>query len=254
MLFVVEGKVAYQMDNGIFVLRPGDIMFHKPYNKHCPLVLNNDALYERIILQIEPKKLESLSRYGIDFSICFKLGNPGVFRIPYYAQNSIRMTLGKILGVSQEHPFGHELLADVYITELFVKISEFFYDEKLIVSVEELQPIQLLSMVDQFIEENIDSPIRIDDLASFVCMNKYSFMRYFKDLSGCTAYQYVVSKRLKAAESLIKSGMGLSSAAEKCGFSDYSCFYRCFMNKYKISPQKYFEALIMGNGTCLEIC
>lgn len=113
-------------------------------------------------------------------------------------------------------------------------------------TIKELQPLQLLNMVDQFIAENIDCPICIDDLANFVCMNKYSFMRCFKELAGCTAYQYIINTRLKEAEALIKAGTPFTNAAEKCGFSDYSCFYRCFHNKYKMSPQKYFEGYVQN--------
>ena len=48
------------------------------------------------------------------------------------------------------------------------------------------------------------------------------------------------------AEALIKAGTPFTNAAEKCGFSDYSCFYRCFHNKYKMSPQKYFEGYVQS--------
>ncbi len=246
MLFMVEGKVAYRTSQGLFMLRPGDIMFHNVHAQHSPLILNKEALYERINLQIKPEKLKSLSGYGIDLSRCFTAGNSGIFRIPYYAQNTIRMILGKIITVYEEKPFGYKLLEDIYLTELFLKISEFFYAKSSEETIKELQPLQLLNMVDQFIAENIDCPICIDDLANFVCMNKYSFMRCFKELASCTAYQYIINTRLKEAEALIKAGTPFTNAAEKCGFSDYSCFYRCFHNKYKMSPQKYFEGYVQS--------
>lgn len=240
MVFIVEGRVSYQVANEIYTLRPGDMLFLNIHEKHFPQVQNPDALYERITFQIRPEKLEALSRYGVDLAKCFKCKNPGVVRFPYYVQNSIRMILGKIIGAKQEQPFGYELLEEVYITELFVKITEFFPDASPKLSAEELPTPQLLNMVDQIIMENIDQPICIEKLANFVCMNKYSFMRCFKQLSGCTVYQYIINKRLEFAESLIRSGATFSSAAEKSGFSDYSCFYRSFTNKHKISPQKYF--------------
>lgn len=243
MVFIVEGKVAYQMPDGVFVLKPGDIMFIKALEKHYPMIINHEAMYERITLQIKPEKLEALSKYGVDLGKCFRSSKSGIFRFPYYAQNSIRMILGKILSIYQEKPFGHELLADAYITELFVKVTELFSDGDSVAPVEELHTLQLLSMVDSYITENIDSAIRIDDLANFVCMNKYSFMRYFKQLSGCTVYQYIINKRLETAESLIKAGAAFSTAAEKSGFNDYSCFYRCFVNKHDMSPQKYYDAV-----------
>ncbi|MBC8535145.1 helix-turn-helix domain-containing protein [Clostridiales bacterium BX7] len=243
LVFIVDGSVAYQIPSGVFKLKPGDMVFIRAYEKHGPHLLNPNTLYERITLQIKQKTLDDLSRGGIDFSVCFKQSTLEIYRFPYYVQSQIRMLLGKILTVYQEHPFGYEVLSDIYLSELFVKIAELFYDENSTAPTARLQPIQLLNMIEQYIIENIDSPISINDIANYVCMNKYSVMRFFKDLTGSTAYQYIINKRLEIAENLIRSGVTFSSAAEQCGFSDYSCFYRCFLKKYHVSPQKYFADL-----------
>ncbi len=240
LIFIVKGSVSYQTSSGIFALRSGDVILLSAYEKHGPQVLDNSTLYERITLQVEQETLEALSRGGIDLSVCFKKKKFSFFRFPYYTQSQIRMTLGKLLSLRQDQPFGCDVLGDVYLTELFVKISEFFYEEDSAAATAKLQPVQLLSVVEQYIVENIDSPISIDDIANYVCINKYSFMRFFRELSGCTAYQYIINRRLETAENLIRGGATFSDAAEKCGFSDYSCFYRCFTKKHKMSPQTYF--------------
>ncbi len=243
LVYIVKGHVAYQTSHGLFALKPGDIMLLSAYEKHGPRLLKADTLYERITLQIDQSLLEKLSRDGIDLSICYKKNPFAVFRLPYYAQSQIRMILGKLLSIRQDRPFGYELLTEIYITELFVKISEYFYEENSEASASKLQPVQLLSMIEQYVVENIDSQISIDDIANFVCINKYSLMRFFKELTGYTTYQYIINKRLEVAETMILSGETFSGAAEKCGFSDYSCFYRCFMKKHNLSPQKYFGEL-----------
>ena len=109
------------------------------------------------------------------------------------------------------------------------------------ISATELKAHELLAIIDQYIEEKIQHKISIEELAKFVCMNKYSLMRTFKSLTDVTIYQYIISKRLEIAEKKIRAGLDFSTAAYACGFSDYSCFYRAFVNHYKMSPTEYFN-------------
>ena len=73
MIMLLAGEVAYQTKDGIYVLDPGDIMFFGTYAQHCPIVLNRSLPYERIVLNINPEKLQYLSRDVLDLSECFNL-------------------------------------------------------------------------------------------------------------------------------------------------------------------------------------
>jgi AraC-like DNA-binding protein len=244
MYMLLAGEVAYQTKDGIYILNPGDIMFFGAYVKHCPIVLNRSLPYERIVLKINPVKLQYLSRNVLNLAECFNLEKNGFFRFPYPVQNYIRFILGKLLGLRQSTPFGHELLADSYLIELFVAISEYIQMESSMMMTSDIKAHQLLAIIDQYINENIEHNILVEDIAKFVCMNKYSLMRTFKNITGKTMYQYIITKRLEAAEKMIRSGIDFISAAYSCGFSDYSCFYRSFVNYYGMSPKEYFNSNI----------
>ena len=77
-------------------------------------------------------------------------------------------------------PFGNELLADSYLIELFVTITEYIHMESSMFLSSEIKAHQLLDIIDQYINENIEHDIKVEDIARFVCMNKYSLMRTFK--------------------------------------------------------------------------
>jgi AraC-like DNA-binding protein len=241
MIMLLAGEVAYQTKDGIYVLDPGDIMFFGTYAQHCPIVLNRSLPYERIVLNINPEKLQYLSRDVLDLSECFNLKKKGFFRFPYPVQNYIRFLLGKLLGLRQSMPFGNELLADSYLIELFVTITEYIHMESSMFLSSEIKAHQLLDIIDQYINENIEHDIKVEDIARFVCMNKYSLMRTFKNITDKTVYQYIITKRLETAEKMIRSGIDFITAAYSCGFSDYSCFYRSFVNYYHMSPKEYFN-------------
>ena len=69
-------------------------------------------------------------------------------------------------------------------------------------------------------------------------MNKYYFSHYFKERMNLPFYRYVSLKRLSMALDMIKQNqLPMEQIAVKCGFLDYSSFYRLFKKEYMVSPK-----------------
>lgn len=243
LYLLVAGEIAFHYKDSFFMLKPGDVLLVNKHEIHCSILLDSSVPYERIVLDVSVETLKKLSSSEIDLSECFHLNNHRVFRFPYDVQNLIRLNLGKILTLKQKKPCGHDLLLNSYLTELFVTINQYIKDSAIIPTTDELKPNQLIAVVEQYIIENLDNDIAVEDLAQFVCASKYNFMRTFKKITGQTVYQYIIDKRLETAISLIKSGNDFTTAGLLSGFNDYSCFYRAFKNKYNISPKEFFKDL-----------
>ena len=60
--------------------------------------------------------------------------------------------------------------------------------------------------------------------------------RIFKKATGSTIWDYIIVKRLMRARMLIQSGKSASYVCLKCGFADYSSFYRQYKQRFGISP------------------
>ena len=61
-------------------------------------------------------------------------------------------------------------------------------------------------------------------------------MRKFKVVTGYTLHNYIVSKRLLMARSLIDQGMPVIKAAQESGFAEYSTFSRAYRKQFQQSP------------------
>ena len=57
-------------------------------------------------------------------------------------------------------------------------------------------------LIDQYINENMDKNISVDDLAERLNYSKYYFLREFKKLNGITPYQNVVEKKIQIAKNI----------------------------------------------------
>ena len=71
----------------------------------------------------------------------------------------------------------------------------------------------------------------------FVSVNE--LCRLFKKHMGTTVNKYITSRRITEAKKLLKNGVSVSFAAEKCGFMDYASFIRSFKRAVGVPPGQY---------------
>jgi AraC family transcriptional regulator len=97
-----------------------------------------------------------------------------------------------------------------------------------------------LAQVMAFIEENLERPITLSDLAAVVNVSRFHFARLFKRSTGMTAIAYVEQCRLRRAQSLIAgSDIPLSQIALIAGFADQSHFTRRFHKHFGRTPAAF---------------
>lgn len=93
----------------------------------------------------------------------------------------------------------------------------------------------------QYIEQNYDAAISIDDIAGSAGVSVSTCLRLFRTVLGTTPVQYLIRHRLeRAAEKLkLTDGRTISEIACSCGFSDASYFNRCFRREYGMTPSEF---------------
>ena len=100
----------------------------------------------------------------------------------------------------------------------------------------------------KYINANFDKDINLDDIASKVACNKYSFSHKFKKEIGISPYQYLIKQRLKKAkELLLYTNLSVNNISEKVGFSNYNSFYKLFLKEFKITPLSMRERFQKNN-------
>lgn len=101
-----------------------------------------------------------------------------------------------------------------------------------------------VNKIDQHIEQNMGSPITVEDLASLLNCSKFYFLREFKKLVGITPYQYLIDKRLEQAKLLLSQpNANIGAIAYDLGFNDQSHFTRAFKGHFNLTPKQYQKQL-----------
>lgn len=102
-------------------------------------------------------------------------------------------------------------------------------------------PIIIKAM--EFIHENLNNKINLDDICKAVSISKYHFVRLFRNYTGRTPYQYILDCKIETVRKAIESGAHIGSLVSDYCFYDIGHFNRRFKEVYGITPYKYQQSL-----------
>jgi AraC-like DNA-binding protein len=92
----------------------------------------------------------------------------------------------------------------------------------------------------QYINSNYINNISISGIASLIGLNRSYLYEIFKEYTGMSPQQYLISYRMeKACRLLDETDLKISDVARSVGYEDEFMFTRMFKNKKGISPSEY---------------
>lgn len=100
----------------------------------------------------------------------------------------------------------------------------------------------MFSQILQYIYDNFDQPISLEDMSELVNLNKYSFCRYFKRMTQMSFVSYLNEFRIsKACRFLNSETYNISQIGYLVGYNTLSNFYHQFHKIMNCTPTEYRE-------------
>lgn len=92
----------------------------------------------------------------------------------------------------------------------------------------------------EYINANYSSNITAKEISDMMFLSASTFYRYFKQVIGRSFKDYLTMVRIRNACNFLRDmKIPLSLVAYKCGYSNYSVFYRAFFQEMQVSPTSY---------------
>lgn len=99
----------------------------------------------------------------------------------------------------------------------------------------------------EFIQSNYCNPIKITDVADYVCINRSYLYTLFHNAIGMSPQQFLTTFRItKATELLQLTSLSVESIALSCGYMDPLVFTKSFKQVKKMSPSAYRKEMQKG--------
>lgn len=239
--FFTTGKLQYIVEGRTYDLKPGDILLIRPMELHQPMFYDRQAPYERTVLWIHRRYMERLCAQCGNLDACFQTSTPGRTNLlrPERAEREMLQHQLEMVGYEQGSDASFkDLSAQTYLIQLLIQLNRVAKrtardPEPGAVSESTVYSVLL------YINGHYAEDLPLDELAKQFFVSKYHLSREFKRLFGISVHRYQTQKRLAVARQLMLEGTAISEAYQRCGFGDYSSFYRAFKTEYQISPKEF---------------
>ena len=145
-------------------------------------------------------------------------------------------SLQKLLTLYEELPVvSEEKLHSLYhILDILVKS---FWVDGLITYNRSMLSIK----IERYIDEHIGEKIDLNEICNEFFLSKNAVYRLFHDEFHSTVNDFIIAKRLKKAQDLLRSEQefNITQIASLCGFPDYNYFIRLFKKQVGITPLQF---------------
>lgn len=232
IIVFVSGKVTYHIEGKAYQLKPQDILLVSQGAIHKPEI-DPSIPYERYIFWIR----DDLS--SPELNTCFQKANDRSFnliRLDSVLQEKLKDLLPEIEHSLRDAQFGDSILSKALFTQFMVYINRIFLKSSTAPDQKSYSSDSQVEQLLKYINRNLSENLSIDHLAERFFFSKYHMMRKFKKETGYTIHNYIISKRLLRARSLIAQGTPVMKAAMQSGFQDYTAFVRAYKKQFGTVP------------------
>ena len=235
LYYFLDGSVTYYIEDQVYDLCPGDLLIIPAGKMHRPVIANEHAAYERMVLWITPQYLQSIDSPAGDLQKNLqKVGEHG-YCVPFRGDETVFVTaLLKKLLYMQKNDTAPKFCAgavELYLWTIFRSYG--------VIDTTHRNETQVIPQVIRYITEHFSEPLTLEDIAAEFFVSKSYLNRHFKAYTNSTVYAYIMALRLTHARRMLREGIPAVEAGRECGFSDYSTFYKAFKTQTGLSPQQF---------------
>lgn len=235
LLLVLSGSGSYTVEGLRYPLSPGDVVLLGSNSVHKS-EFEPGRPYERIIVYISPDLLRRASMGDCALEECFSGETGSVLRLREGAFQKVLSPASELEQELSQRRYGSSIVSTGLLLRLLVEIGR-CRDDRIGQWAKPQSPKSpVIQTLLQYLDQNLDQPLSIDELADRCFTSKFHLMRLFREETGSTIHNYITERRLFLARDLMAQGIPSTKACYQAGFGSYSSFSRAYSKLFGITP------------------
>ena len=241
IIYVISGRAEQTVNDKKYEVRRGDLLFINYDSTHSfrpqgefsyfNICFDPELIYRRIISRENALDLLSLSSIDLIMSDT----SQGLIHFSGEERAHLEAMLEDMLDEHLSSRRERGAVLESYMNILVTRILRRIYPEEQADS-----DFGELGELLSYIDENLDKPLSLPELAQRCFYNPSYFSRIFKEKFGITLGEYVARQRARAALRLLtESDLTVDTIAGRCGYTDKSGLYRAIKKHFGEAPSGY---------------
>ena len=224
MIFFKSGNISYVVGSKKYKLKKNTLVISRPTDWHY-ISIDGPQEYERYNILYDEKKLpfNIYKKIPTNINVIDFSGNVNVInlfnKMDFYAETLTGENLDRMM---------RNLIEEIFYNIIIEVNSK---GQK---TYEQTNPI--LNRTILYIDENLLTLGGIEEICSRLYITKSHLHHLFQKHLKITPKKYITAKRLALAQREICMGKKATEVCLKCGFSDYSAFFRAYKNHFGRCP------------------
>ncbi len=242
--FITRGHVEHCLNGISLKLMRGDCFIIPPYTSHKIELDSQNAAF--ISFSFYEHFLPDFVRNQADISALLSALNASSMLVRIVLQSKDLLLVEQAITLARDEfqraESGYECVLQGQLSTLLVVFSRAYK------YIKRIKYDNLLLPCLEYINTNFASPITAKEVAGRMYLSESTFYRYFKQVVGYAFKDYLTLIRIRNACILLRDrNIPMSLVAYKCGYSNYSVFYRAFLQQMQISPAAYRKAILQSD-------
>lgn len=231
LLFCQSGELEVCLINSSYLMTKGDILFINSNQVHSS---SSPVPGECLAMQFPLEFLKQITEKKYDTELLFNItpqeDAEELIRLLYFIKENF-----------DDNNLAIRLRVQSKVYELFsILLTKYSISNVNIEEIKSQKYLKILEKVNQYILDNYQKNISIEEIASKFNYNPSYFSRFYKKFMGITYTEYLNSIRLESAyKELRDTDKIIIEIALDNGFNNTKTFYNVFYKQFGLSPQKY---------------
>lgn len=132
------------------------------------------------------------------------------------------------------------VLGEAIIDEIYFRVLSDVQGGALAHLLQQRGQIQEIARAVEYVNQNLDKPVSVDDLADMVNMSGSGFHKKFKEVMHVSPLQYAKSMKLNRAQTYLMQGKSVSEAGYMVGYNSPAQFSREYKRHFGIVPSETY--------------
>lgn len=245
ILFLLSGRISYQVGEKRYEVARGGMIVLNTLEEHTLEVL--EYPYERYIIQISPTFFQNEVKYPEIISIFIK--RPADFSHLLTVTEPIwNYLMGLVAEMEREYQGKKqywEMCVGADLRKMFITI--FRECAQVLTSMNMGTGTAIAYKVLNYLDHHFAEEISVNSVAAALFLNKHYIAHVFKDETGYSLMEYVISLRMNRAKVLLsETDLRISDIAVECGYTDFTYFSKQFKKHTSCTPSRFREAACCG--------
>ena len=235
LLYLTEGTLEVTINHSTYLLQAGEAMFIPPNLLHCATARSGKGTFyavvfsENILILVQEHISSYLTEEPDNTKYICKLNADTAW------QKETLDYLSQIFFCAEEMR-----LSEIYIQSHILIIWEYLYRYHVSAFLEKNKPNTPVKKVLDFIHNNYQEELSLEDMTKCAHMSKEHLCRIFRKSTGQTPISYLKQYRiLKSCYYLQETDKKISEICTLVGFNNISYFNREFLNVLQTTPSQY---------------